>query len=89
MFQGLLRFSQTLEPLPELAKSWTISPDGKEYVFRLQENVTFHDGRPMTADDVIFSDHEVPHGAVAARARHLPADRRMRTRRTRTRCASC
>src|SRR5512137_1696381 len=71
MFNGLLRFSQTLEPLPELAKSWTISPDGKEYVFRLQENVTLHDGRR----DLL--DHEVPHGTRAARAGHLPIDRRM------------
>jgi len=55
MTQGLLKFSSTLEPLPELAKSWTVSPDGLEYVFRLQEGVKWHDGRPFTADDVIFS----------------------------------
>ena len=53
--QGLLKFSPTLEPQPELAKSWTVSPDGLEYVFRLQENVKWHDGRPFTADDVIYS----------------------------------
>jgi peptide/nickel transport system substrate-binding protein len=53
--QGLLKFSPTLDPLPELAKSWTVSPDGLEYVFRLQDNVKWHDGRPFTADDVIFS----------------------------------
>lgn len=55
IFQGLLRYSPSLEPLPELAKSWTVSEDGREYVFRLQEGVKFHDGRPMTADDVLFS----------------------------------
>ena len=55
MTQGLLKFSPTLEPLPELAKSWTISPDGLEYVFSLQDNVKWHDGQPFTADDVIFS----------------------------------
>ncbi len=55
MFQGLLTFSPTLEPQPLLAKSWTISPDGREYVFSLQEGVKWHDGQPFTADDVVFS----------------------------------
>lgn len=55
MTQGLLKFSPKLEPLPELAKSWTVSPDGLEYVFHLQENVKWHDGQPFTADDVVFS----------------------------------
>ena len=55
MTQGLLKFSPTLEPLPELAKSWTVSPDGREYVFTLQDNVKWHDGQPFTADDVVFS----------------------------------
>ena len=55
LFQGLLRYNFALEPLPELAKSWTVSEDGREYVFRLEENVKFHDGHPMTAEDVLFS----------------------------------
>ncbi|SDB74074.1 ABC transporter substrate-binding protein [Belnapia rosea] len=55
IFQGLLRYNQKLEPLPELAKSWAVSSDGREYLFHLQEGVKFHDGRPMTADDVLFS----------------------------------
>jgi peptide/nickel transport system substrate-binding protein len=45
MFNGLLRFSPTLEPMPELAKSWEVSQDGREYVFRLVDNARFHDGR--------------------------------------------
>jgi peptide/nickel transport system substrate-binding protein len=55
IFQGLLRFSPKLEPLPCLAKSWDLSPDRKTYTFHLQSGVTFHDGSPFTADDVIFS----------------------------------
>ena len=70
MFQGLLKFTQTLEPRPELAKSWEISPDGREYVFRLQDNVRFHDGRPMTADDVIFSIMRF-HMELSPRARSI------------------
>lgn len=70
MFQGLLTFSPSLQPIPVLAKSWTISPDGREYTFRLQENAKFHDGRPMTADDVIFSITKF-YPEVAPRARAI------------------
>ena len=55
IFQGLLRFSPKLDPLPCLAKSWELSEDRKTYTFHLQSGVTFHDGSPFTADDVIFS----------------------------------
>ncbi len=41
---------KTIHPL--LAKSWTISPDGKTYKFFLRDDVTFCDGKPMTAADV-------------------------------------
>lgn len=70
MFQGLLTFSKTLEAIPQLAKSWTISPDGKEYVFKLQEGVKFHDGHPFTADDVVFSITKF-HTELAPRARAI------------------
>jgi peptide/nickel transport system substrate-binding protein len=40
---------------PGLAKSWTVSPDGKLYTFHLRDDVTFCDGRKMTADDVVYS----------------------------------
>ena len=45
----------TGEPRPWLAKSWEGSADGKTWTFRLQENATWHDGQPLTADDVVFS----------------------------------
>jgi peptide/nickel transport system substrate-binding protein len=55
IFQPLFTYTPTLDFEPVLAKSWTVSDDHKVYTFRLQENVKFHDGTPMTADDVIFS----------------------------------
>jgi peptide/nickel transport system substrate-binding protein len=70
MFNGLLRFSSTLEPMPELATSWEVSQDGREYVFRLVDNARFHDGRPMTAEDVIFSIMRF-HMEVSPRARGI------------------
>ncbi|HCW17399.1 MAG TPA: peptide ABC transporter substrate-binding protein, partial [Achromobacter sp.] len=42
-------------PVPALAKSWTVSPDGLTYTFSLRDNVTFCSGRKMTAKDVVAS----------------------------------
>lgn len=55
IYESLLRYDEKLEPMPSLAKSWEISPDQKTYTFKLQENVKWHDGKPFTADDVVFS----------------------------------
>jgi peptide/nickel transport system substrate-binding protein len=40
---------------PSLAESWTASPDGLTYEFRLRKGATFHNGDPVTADDVKFT----------------------------------
>jgi peptide/nickel transport system substrate-binding protein len=40
---------------PSLAESWSVSPDGLAYEFVLRKGVTFHNGEPVTADDVKFS----------------------------------
>lgn len=40
---------------PWLASGFERSPDGLTYTFRLRENVRWHDGRPVTADDAVFS----------------------------------
>jgi peptide/nickel transport system substrate-binding protein len=42
-------------PIPYLAKSWTVSEDGKLYTFKLRDDVQFCSGKKFTADDVIFS----------------------------------
>ncbi len=42
-------------PKPWLAKSWESTPDGLTWTFRLHENARFHDGRPLTSEDVVFT----------------------------------
>ena len=43
------------EPTPELAESWESSPDARIWTFDLKKGVEFHNGKTMTAEDVIFS----------------------------------
>ncbi|CAN1548568.1 DdpA ABC-type dipeptide transport system, periplasmic component [Burkholderiaceae bacterium] len=59
VYEGLLEYDFKLNPQPSLAKSWTVSPDGKVITFKLQENVSFHDGKPFTSADVKFTILEV------------------------------
>jgi peptide/nickel transport system substrate-binding protein len=47
------RYTQKTEPA--LAKSWSVSPDGKSYTLRLRRGILFSDGEPFNADDVVFS----------------------------------
>ncbi len=55
IFGGLVRLNQNLEVVPDLASDWQVSPDGTVYTFTLNPEVRFHDGRPVTADDFIYS----------------------------------
>ena len=54
IYDGLVRLSPDLKPEPNLAQSWQ-NPDSKTWVFKLRDGVTFHDGAPLTADDVVFT----------------------------------
>lgn len=59
VFDGLLEYGFDLKPRPSLAESWTESADGKTITFKLRKDVTFHDGKPLTAADVQFTVMEV------------------------------
>ena len=49
IYEGLFEFDSRMRPVPLLARSWSVSPDGLTYTFRLQQGVTFHDGTPFDA----------------------------------------
>jgi len=51
----LTRNSDTMEWEPGLAKEWTIAKDGKSFEFTLRDGVKWHDGKPLTIEDVKFS----------------------------------
>ncbi|MCV7369966.1 ABC transporter substrate-binding protein [Mycolicibacterium duvalii] len=55
VFDTLVEPDENLQMRPALAKSWEVSPDELTWTFRLRENVTFHDGSPLTAEDVVYS----------------------------------
>lgn len=55
IFEGLLRFDADLKPHPLLAESWESAADGMSHSFKLKENVLWHDGKPFTSEDVVFS----------------------------------
>jgi peptide/nickel transport system substrate-binding protein len=55
LYDCLTRYDDKYIPQPHLAREWTSSLDRKIWTFRLQEKATWHDGRPVTADDVVFT----------------------------------
>jgi peptide/nickel transport system substrate-binding protein len=59
IFNGLVGHDFQLAPVPDLAKRWSVSTDGREYTFHLVPQAMWHDGRPVTAADVKFTFEEV------------------------------
>ena len=73
-YNTLLRIDPTdrtgTRVVPDLAESWTTSPDGLVYTLRLRQGVRFHDGSPMTSRDVKASYEKIaipPSGVVSMR----------------------
>jgi peptide/nickel transport system substrate-binding protein len=55
VFSGLTRTSPASKVEPDLAKSWTVSPDGRVYTFTLRSGVVWQDDQPFTAEDVAYT----------------------------------
>ena len=55
LFSGLTRLGPNGSVLPDLASSWSASRDGRTWTFQLRGGAAWHDGAPVTADDVVFT----------------------------------
>lgn len=55
IMEGLTRFSDRHQPEPALAEKWEVSEDGKTYTFHLRENALWTDGKPLEAEDFVYS----------------------------------
>ncbi len=66
IYESLLEVNANLELEPALATSYTVSDDGLTYVFQIRDNVKFHNGRSLTADDVVYSFDRVRNPETAS-----------------------
>jgi len=66
VYDTLVMFDSSLRIVPGLAESWTASDDGLAWTFTLRDGVTFHDGTPLTASDVVFSIERIGDPAIAS-----------------------
>ncbi len=55
VFSGLVRLGEDLDVVPDLAAEWEVDKSGTVYTFTLRDGITFHDGRPISADDFKYS----------------------------------
>lgn len=63
IFSGLLRYDGNLELIGELAEGWWVLDDGMRIVFRLRKNAKWHDGEPVTPDDVVYTWEQITGGS--------------------------
>ncbi|MEN6467079.1 MAG: ABC transporter substrate-binding protein, partial [Syntrophaceae bacterium] len=55
IFNGLVKYDRNIQVVGDLAESWDISKNGLVITFHLRKNVRWHDGRPFTAEDVLYT----------------------------------
>jgi len=67
LFDEFVRIDlESLKPVPNIAKDWSVSSDGTQYTFTLRDDVKFSDGQPLTASDVSFTLHGILKKDVAS-----------------------
>lgn len=59
VYSGLLRVDETGAMIPDLAESWEISPDGRTYTVTLKQKLAFHDRKPLTSNDIVFTVNQI------------------------------
>ncbi len=66
VLNGLVRKDPSGDLLPDLAQSWEILDEGLRYRFHLVDDAVFHDGTPLTADDVAWTFQTIVDGTVSS-----------------------
>lgn len=74
LFASPVRFDDSFEPIPYLAESWDLSEDGTTMTLHLVEDAVFHDGEPITSEDVKFSLNVVKAEHPFGRSLYGPVD---------------
>jgi len=64
IYSGLLRINNAGELIPDLAESYSVSEDGLTYYFKIKEDAVFHDGTPVTTEDIIFTISKTQEPAI-------------------------
>lgn len=57
LYNGLVKYDKNIKLIGDLAESWEISNEGKVITFHLRKGVLWHDGKPFTSADVLFTYH--------------------------------
>jgi peptide/nickel transport system substrate-binding protein len=73
-YNSLCQINDDLTTRPELAEEYSANADNSEWTFKLRKNVKFHDGSPLTADDVIYSMNRHYGEKSTSKAKPLVAD---------------
>lgn len=55
VYEPFVAADSAMQPIPWLAESWTSNDKATEWTFKVREGVKFHDGSPLTADDVVYT----------------------------------
>jgi peptide/nickel transport system substrate-binding protein len=74
LYSGLMRRDDSGNLVPDLAESYSISSDGMTYDFTLKKNIYFDDGKPITADDVVFTINKTEDAPIKSPVRADWAD---------------
>ncbi|MFN6978779.1 MAG: ABC transporter substrate-binding protein, partial [Gemmobacter sp.] len=74
VYSSLIRLSDNLSPQAEIAEEFIPNSDATEWTFKLRRGVEFHDGKTLTADDVLYSMNRHMGDNSASRAKALVAD---------------
>ena len=72
LFEGLVNLDlRTLEPIPGVAETWELSPDGRVYTFRLRGDARWSNGDPVTAGDFVYAWRRILTPGLAAEYAYL------------------